>query len=83
MKEAIDPAVGDILTVVARLKRERNVDVKDILNGDPIHDRSVIAGAALEAELTSATDWGDVASKAFTVAWSILKVAAGVAAILA
>lgn len=81
-KEAVDPAVGDILGVVGRLKRERNVDVADLLNGDPVHDRTIVAAAALEGELTAATDWSAVAGEAFRVAFSVLKAAAGIAAIL-
>lgn len=83
LKEAVDPAVADILGVVARLKRDENIDVTDLLTGDPIHDRAVIAGAALEGELTAAVDWSAVAGQAFTVAWSVLTAAAKVVAVLA
>jgi len=83
--DAVAPAVTDILGVMERLKTEQGVDVAHLLNGDPIHDRAVIAGAALEGELRSstATDWGAVADEAFTVAWKVLTAAAKLVAIFA
>ena len=80
--QVIDPAVADIIGVVARLKREQNIDVEDLLNGDPVHDRTIIAGAALEGELTAAIDWSAVADEAFTVAFTVLKAASGLMALL-
>lgn len=82
IKEAVDPAVADILGIIGRLKREQNIDVTAILNGDPIHDRTILAGAALEGELTAATDWSAVADQVFRVAWSVLTAAAKLAVIL-
>lgn len=72
VRATIEPAVEDILNVVKRLKREQGVDILDLLNGDPVHDRTVIAAAALEGELTAATDWSAVADSAFAAAWTIL-----------
>lgn len=83
MRGAVEPAVVDILGIVGRLKREQDIDVSDLLNGDPVHDRAVLAGAALEGELTAATDWSAVADTAFSTAWSVLTVAAKVVALLA
>lgn len=74
LKQEIDPVVRDIVTVASRVAKETQVDVSDILTADPVFNRTMIAGAALEAEMNAVTDWSKVGDEAFEIAKGVLKV---------
>lgn len=81
VRAAVEPAVAELVTAAAELAKSRDVDVTALLNGDPVHDRTVLAGAALQGELQSSLDWDAIPAAVFSSAWTVLRAASAVAAI--
>jgi len=69
------PAALDIMETAKSLATSREVDITSILTGDPITDRSLMEAADVQAAIGRTIDWSQVPDAAFSVAWSLLKVA--------
>ena len=78
----VDEAVATIVEHATLLARSQNVDVTDLLNGDPEHDQAILDAAQIQGALNSSIDWQTIPLAVFESAWTILKVAVKIAAIL-
>lgn len=78
----VDEAVASVLESAALLAKSKEVDVTDLLNGDPEHDRAILDAGEIEGALNSGIDWSAVPVAVLETAWTVLKVATTVAALL-
>ena len=79
----ITDGVSTIVDAASELALKRNVDVRDLLIGDALHDSALLNAAAVQGEIAaSGIDWAALPGKAFEIAFQILTTASGVAALL-
>jgi hypothetical protein len=78
----VDEAVATVVENAALLAKSRDVDVTDMLNGDPEHDRAILDAAEIEGALNSSIDWSAVPVAVLETAWTVLKAATAIAAVL-
>lgn len=80
--EAASEGTRAVVHAAQTLAVKRNVDVRDLLIGDPIHDRAILQAAALQGEIQAGVDWSGIPGLAFTIGVEILKTAARIAVLL-
>lgn len=72
-----------IVDAASELALKRDIDVRDLLNGDPVHDGALLNAAAIQGEIASSgINWAAIPAKAFEIALQILTTASAVAALL-
>lgn len=78
----LEPAVGEIASEMGKyLKAKGTENAEDYFNGDDVHDRAVMKGAALANEIQSSTDWSAVPGSVLRTAFTVVKTAGMLAAI--
>lgn len=80
--EIVQPAVGEVAGDMAKyLKAKGTEHAEAYFNGDDVHDRAVMKGAALANEIQSSIDWSAVPGSVLKTAFTVVKVAGTLAAI--
>lgn len=71
---AVMGAALDIIEAGKALAVKKDVDIKEILTGDPFTDRALMEAADVQAEIGRTIDWSGVPDAAFEVAGALLSV---------
>lgn len=79
----VSAEAAEVAEFVGALAKSKGVDISDIMDGDPEVDRALLEAADVEAALNSGIDWAGLSVEVLKQAYSVVKAAAAVAAILA
>lgn len=80
--DEIDDAVGITIKHAGALAKHLDIDVTELLNGDPEHDQAILDAAEIQGALNSGIDWNAVPVAVFETAWTVIKAAMVIAPLL-
>lgn len=81
-RKIVEPAVADIAAEVLRLRDSRKVDVAAFLNGDAVHDRTVLNAARVHGEIHADINWAGIPGAVIEVGVAVAKAAAALAVLV-